>query len=75
ANMVTLPEGKDYNDYLDPDSVREYKGAKLEAALASAGSNERFQFVRNGYFIKDSKNPNVWNNIVNLEDSWAKAQP
>lgn len=74
ANMVTLPEGKDYNDYLDPDSVKEYKGAKLEAALANAGNDERFQFVRNGYFIKDSKNPNVWNNIVNLKDSWAKAQ-
>ena len=72
ANMVTLPEGKDYNDFLDPDSVKEYKGAKLEAALAEAGADERFQFVRNGYFIKDSKNPDVWNNIVNLKDSWAK---
>ena len=72
ANMVTLPEGKDYNDFLDPDSVKEYKGAKLEAALGEAGADERFQFVRNGYFIKDSKNPAVWNNIVNLKDSWAK---
>ena len=72
ANMVTLPEGKDYNDFLDPDSVKEYKGAKLEAALAEAGEDERFQFVRSGYFIRDSKNPGVWNNIVNLKDSWAK---
>lgn len=72
ANMVTLPEGKDYNDFLDPDSVKEYKGAKLEASLGEAGEDERFQFVRSGYFIKDSKNPGVWNNIVNLKDSWAK---
>ena len=72
ANMVTLPEGKDYNDFLDPNSVKEYKGAKLEASLGEAGENERFQFVRSGYFIKDSKNPGVWNNIVNLKDSWAK---
>ena len=72
ANMVTLPEGKDYNDFLDPDSVKEYKGAKLEASLGEAGSDERFQFVRSGYFIKDSKNSAVWNNIVNLKDSWAK---
>lgn len=71
-NMVTLPEGKDYNDFLDPDSVKEYKGAKLEASLSEAGEDERFQFVRSGYFIKDSKNPGVWNNIVNLKDSWAK---
>ena len=72
ANMVTIPEGKDYNDFLDPDSVKEYKGAKLEASLGEAGENERFQFVRSGYFIRDSKNPGVWNNIVNLKDSWAK---
>ena len=72
ANMVTLPEGKDYNDFLDPDSVKEYKGAKLEASLGEAGADERFQFVRSGYFIKDSKNPGVWNSIVNLKDSWAK---
>lgn len=72
ANMVTLPEGKDYNDFLDPDSVKEYKGAKLEASLGEAGENERFQFVRSGYFIRDSKNRGVWNNIVNLKDSWAK---
>ena len=72
ANMVTLPEGKDYNDFLDPDSVKEYKGAKLEASLGEAGADERFQFVRSGYFIKDSKNPGVWNNIVNLKDSWEK---
>ena len=71
-NMVTLPEGKDYNDFLDPDSVKEYKGAKLEASLGEAGEDERFQFVRSGYFIKDSKNPGVWNSIVNLKDSWAK---
>ena len=74
ANMVTLPEGKTYGDYLNRDSVKEYKNAKLEAALADAGENERFQFVRTGYFIRDSKIPGAWNNIVNLKDSWAKAQ-
>ena len=74
ANMVTLPEGKTYNDYLNKDSVKEYKNAKLEAALGETGGDERFQFVRTGYFIRDSKNPENWNNIVNLKDSWAKAQ-
>ncbi len=72
ANMVTLPEGKEYNDYLNPDSVKEYKNAKLEAALADAGNDERFQFVRTGYFIRDSKDGNCWNNIVNLKESKSK---
>ena len=72
ANMVTLPEGKEYNDYLNPDSVKEYKNAKLEAALADAGENERFQFVRTGYFIRDSKDANCWNSIVPLKESKSK---
>lgn len=71
-NMTALPEGMTYGDCLDPDSVKEYKGCQLERALENAGEEERFQFVRNGYFIKDSKHENVWNNIVNLKDSWAK---
>ncbi len=74
ANMVSLPEGKEYSDFLNKDSIKEYKNAKLEASLANAGENERFQFVRTGYFIRDSKDPNKWNNIVNLKDSWAKTQ-
>ncbi len=72
ANMVTLPEGKEYNDYLNPDSVKEYKNAKLEASLAEAGENERFQFVRTGYFIRDSKDKNCWNSIVPLKESKSK---
>jgi glutaminyl-tRNA synthetase len=72
ANMVTLPEGKEYNDYLNPDSVKEFKNAKLEAALADAGENERFQFVRTGYFIRDSKDANCWNSIVPLKESKTK---
>ena len=72
ANMVTLPEGKEYNDYLNPDSVKEYKNAKLEASLAKAGEDERFQFVRTGYFIRDSKDKNCWNSIVPLKESKTK---
>lgn len=72
ANMVTLPEGKEYNDYLNPDSVKEYKNAKLEASLKKVGPDERFQFVRTGYFIRDSKDPSSWNNIVNLKESKSK---
>ncbi len=71
-NVADMPEDKSYSDYLNPDSVKEFRGCKLESSLAAAGANERFQFVRNGYFILDSKNPGVFNNIVNLKDTWAK---
>ncbi len=72
-NLNNLPEGKSYDDYLNPQSMQEYTGCKLELALDSAGPGDRFQFVRNGYFCKDTKDQNVFNSIVTLKDSWAKA--
>ena len=67
-----IPEDKSYSDYLNPDSVKYYKDAKLEQSLVDAAQNDRYQFVRNGYFIKDSHDEHVFNNIVNLKDTWAK---
>ena len=69
-----MPEGTTYGDFLNTNSVRTLPHAKLEASMADAPADARFQFVRNGYFIKDSKHEGVYNNIVNLKDSWAKAK-
>jgi glutaminyl-tRNA synthetase len=49
----------------------------LEAGLEGVKAGERFQFLRQGYFVVDldSKNDNlVFNRIVPLRDSWAKIQ-
>ena len=69
-NVNAIPEDKTYNDYLNPDSLKVVSGAKVEAALAEAEAGEKFQFVRNGYFCKDTKNPNTFNRIVGLKDSF-----
>ena len=71
-NMGDLPEGADYKDYLNPESVKALPGAKLEAALADAKPGDTFQFVRMGYFTADSKNPGVFNRAVTLKDSFSK---
>ena len=71
-NVGDIPEDKSYKDYLNPDSVSYHKNAKLEKALEGAAKNERFQFVRNGYFIRDGHSDGVYNEIVSLKDSWAK---
>ena len=71
-NMGDIPEGADYKDYLNPDSVQVLKGAKLEASLADAKPGETFQFVRMGYYTPDSKNPGVFNRAVTLKDSYSK---
>ena len=59
ANMNAIPEGSDYKDYLNPESVVVCKGCKLEESLKDAKPGEKFQFVRTGFFTPDSKNPGV----------------
>ena len=67
-----VPEGTNYLDYLNPNSLTELTGCKLEPSLAEAKTGDKFQFVRTGYFCKDSKDEGVFNQIVGLKDSWAK---
>ena len=73
-NVADMPEGKTYGDYLNLNSVEILTGAKLEPTLATEAADARFQFVRTGYFIKDSKHEGVYNRIVGLKDSFPKAQ-
>lgn len=71
-NVNDVPEGTNYLDYLNPNSLTELTECKLEPALADAKVGDKFQFVRTGYFCKDSKDEGVFNQIVGLKDSWAK---
>ena len=68
-NLIALPEGKSYGDYLNPDSKELMKNCKLELSLKDAKPGDRFQFVRNGYFCMDTKYPNTFNSIVELKES------
>ncbi len=69
-DMNDMPEGKDYKDFINPESIVSLKNCKLETALKDAKVGETFQFVRMGYFTPDSKNPNVFNRVVTLKDSF-----
>ena len=73
-NVNAIPEDKTYNDYLNPDSLKVIKNAKIEPSLADAEAGEKFQFVRNGYFCKDTKYENTFNRVVGLKDSFPKKQ-
>ena len=62
---------------MNPESLTVLKQAMVEPSLAEAVMGSRFQFLRHGYFCldKDSKpDAPVFNRIVSLRDSWAKAQ-
>ena len=71
-NVNEMPEDKTYADYLNKDSVKELPDIKIESSILDDDKDIRYQFVRNGYFIRDCHDPEVFNNIVNLKDSWAK---
>ena len=71
-NVADIPEGKGYGDYLNTDSVTRIVNCKVEESLANAKEGERFQFVRIGYFVKDTKYENTFNRIVGLKDSYSK---
>ena len=78
-NLFTLedpaqvPEGEDWHDYLNPNSMV-IKQAKIEPALANAKLEDRFQFMRQGYFCLDSEDSKpghlVFNRTVGLKDSF-----
>lgn len=64
----------DFKDYLNPDSLQ-VKTVYAEPALLKALPDERFQFLRKGYFVMDPDSTNdkpVFNRTVGLRDMWAK---
>ena len=71
-NVADIPEGKTFDDYLNVNSVSKLENCKVEPALADASPLDKFQFVRTGYFVKDTKYPNTFNRIVGLKDSFPK---
>jgi glutaminyl-tRNA synthetase len=73
-NTADIPEDKTYDDYLNTASVIKLDGCMIEPALVDSLPGEKFQFVRTGYFVKDTKNPDTFNRIVGLKDSFPKAQ-
>ena len=71
-NTADVPEGQTYLDFLNPESLTCVEGSMVEPCLADAKAGERFQFVRVGYFCKDSKNDGTFNRVVSLKDSFPK---
>ncbi len=69
-DVLAMPEGKTFDDYLNVNSCETLTGCKLEPAMENANPGDRFQFVRTGYFISDTKYPNTYNCIVGLKDSY-----
>ena len=67
-------EEGDFKDYINPDSLQVIN-AFVEPSLANATLENRYQFLRKGYFCldKDSSSEQlIFNRTVTLKDAWAK---
>lgn len=72
-----VEEGKDFMEYLNPESLKILKNCKAEPGLSQSAAGERFQFLRKGYFCVDPDTRDghlVFNRTVALRDTWAKIQ-
>jgi glutaminyl-tRNA synthetase len=72
-----IPEGGDFTDNLNPNSLEVVFDAKVEPGLRDVKAGARFQFERLGYFCADPdatpEHP-VFNRTVTLRDAWAKIE-
>lgn len=70
-------DNDDWKKRINPNSLERLTSCMLEPALAEAKVGDRFQFLRQGYFVVDpDSRPGslVFNRIVGLKDTWAKLQ-
>jgi glutaminyl-tRNA synthetase len=68
-------EEGDFKDYINPDSLQVIEKVYAEPSLKNASINERYQFLRKGYFAIDKNSTNeklIFNRTVTLKDTWAK---
>jgi glutaminyl-tRNA synthetase len=76
-NPDKAEEGKEFTDFINPESLRTLTHCVLESNLAEATAGEQFQFEREGYFCVDpdhSRDRPIFNRTVTLRDSWAKLE-
>jgi glutaminyl-tRNA synthetase len=73
---LNTAEGE-FKDYINPNSLTTIEKVYAEPALANFNFNERYQFLRKGYFCLDKDSTAVkpvFNRTVTLKDTWAKEQ-
>ena len=66
-------EDGDFKDYINPDSLKIISDAVAEPELARAKFDDRYQFLRKGYFTLDkdsSPSQMIFNRTVTLKESW-----
>ena len=74
-NPYDNDEENSFINNLNSDSLKQINNVKLESSMKKTSINNYYQFVRKGYFKMDkdsSKDNIIFNQSVNLRDSWKK---
>lgn len=69
-------EDDDFRTHINPDSLQIINSAFIEPSLETAKIEDRYQFLRKGYFCADKDSTPeklIFNRTVTLKDTWAKA--
>lgn len=76
--LFSVPQPDNEENFLDVinhNSLEVLKDCRVEASLAQATVNHRYQFERTGYFYLDTdstENQLIFNRTVTLRDGWVK---
>jgi glutaminyl-tRNA synthetase len=68
-------EEGDFKDHINPHSLSIIENAYIEPSLLNATMDDRYQFLRKGYFCLDkdsSRDKLIFNRTVTLKDTWSK---
>ena len=73
--LKTLKDDDDFTFNISSSSINTIENAKVESFLINAEINQKFQFLRKGYFVLDSDSTSkklIFNQSVVLRSSWNK---
>ena len=73
--LKTLTDDNDFTSNISSSSINTIENAKVESFLINAEINQKFQFLRKGYFVLDSDSTRkklIFNQSVALRSSWNK---
>lgn len=76
-NPYDYPEGGNWLENLNPNSLEVIPDAKLEPSLAAAAVGTHYQFERVGYFCVDRDSTDekkIFNRTLSLKSAWAKIE-
>lgn len=68
-------EEGNFKDHINPNSLQIIEKAYIEPSLLNSNPEDRFQFLRKGYFFQDKDSTHeklIFNRTVTLKDTWAK---